>query len=310
MTIGDLKLILLRKIKQVQACNLNLKLKNVINYAKRVINPLLRNIKRRKSFDLAFQIAIGKGIHFMDMRLGIIFGAPKFSMLDRRKKIKIAIVFIGAVIIIIVLGNVPRWWKMYEFRTHFRQDQKRIVSLSEEEARKEIDGECDKIRAKAGRLYASLELSRAISAIPEKQIFIGNGENNGARSFQADNPMAVINTSGKDLEIKCFEFQGKVVIKGNGKIDFGWNVLRDVSGNALYLGGANGKIHHNIIENSTRAGIFAESGNWEISQNIIKNNKSYGIYGSYETNVSLWKNYIGGNSGYQVRLLKNREVYK
>jgi len=292
MTISDIKSILFRQIKQVA-------------------NLLLRKyIKRRKQFDLAFQIAVGKSIYFLDRRLGIIFGAPKFSKLNRGKQIKIAIAFILAVIFVIVLWNVPRWWKMYEFRTRFQEDQNRIAFLSEEEAKKEIDGKCDEIRAQAGRLYDSLELSGAIGAMPEKQILVGKKENNSGELSQTDNPMAVIDTSGKDIEIKCFEFQGKVVIKGNGKIDFGWNVLRDVSGNALYLGGANGKIHHNIIENSTRAGIFAESGNWEISQNIIKNNKSYGVYGSYETDVSLLKNYIGGNGGYQIRLLKNREVYK
>ena len=287
MQISDLKLILLRLISQP-----------------------LKITRQRKRIYSVLQAVIEKSLDFLNRRAGLIFGAPKFSKLERKKQLKVAAGLALAISLSLILWNTPRWYKTVEFRTRFYTDQKRIEFLSEEEAKKEISGKCDEIRAKDGRLYAPTELPGAINAIAEKQIFVGNGENDSKESSEGNMPRTVINTAGKDIEIKCFEFQGKVVIKGNGKIDFGWNILRDVSGNALYLGDADGKIHHNIIENSTRAGIFAESGNWEISGNIIKNNKSYGVYGSYETNAHLIKNYIGGNSGYEVRLLKNREIYK
>ncbi len=217
---------------------------------------------------------------------------------------------ISAIILLLLVMQVPRWYKQFKFRTHFISNQDDILPVSEDIAKKDIDGKCDDIRKNAPKLYSVSEISDAIAqSNGGKVTLVGEDEPQDGSEEENTAPL-VLDTSGKDIQLLCFSFQQAVIVTGSGSLDIGLNDFESVPGSALVMEGAKGTIHQNIIENAQKAGIFADSGQWEISENVIKNNLSYGVYGGYGADLHLNGNFIGGNGGYQIRLLAKREVYK
>jgi hypothetical protein len=189
-------------------------------------------------------------------------------------------------------------------RTHFYNADKKLDSITEEKVIENIKGQCDKIRKSAGKLYSPREIETAIKNSDGKnKIRLVGREEASKKGYLA------LNIEGKDVELFCFDFGERVVIEGRGKIEIGFADFHDIDGNALSLTGGEGKIHHSKFTNSSKAGIFSDQGKWEIYGNIIKNNHSYGIYGGYEADLDLYENAIIDNSGYEVRMLGEKEVY-
>lgn len=209
-----------------------------------------------------------------------------------------------------VFGYAPKKVKQYQMRTRFFEADESLGAVKEEKAKEEISGRCEEIRASADKLYSIDEIADEIQKTRESQKIklIGKDESNSEKN--KEDKYLLFDIRNKEIELVCFDFSRRVIIEGEGKIDFSLSNFKNIEGNALSLKSGEGKISHNLFENSSKAGIFANGGKWEISGNIIKNNLSYGVYGDYQADLILDKNAIFGNGGYEVRILKERKVYE
>lgn len=224
-----------------------------------------------------------------------------------KQTIKICGICIAIISIVVILFfQIPRWYNRYDFRTRFVENQVGIVPISEESAKKVSEGKCDEFRKNAARQYLPREIPAVVSALKEEKIIlVGEEADNSEPSGSV-----IIDTAGKNISLLCFDFSGRVVVTGGGKIEISYSNFRDVSGNAISVSSGSGKIFGNMIENSKRSGIFIDSGDWEVENNIIKNNGSYGVYGGYGAELNLRENHISNNGGYEIRLMKERKVYE
>ena len=248
----------------------------------------------------------------------------KFCLAVFENETKISIAKKATIALLIIFSlwaifQIPRWYKEFKYRTHFEASQKKISGISEEEAGKRLgEGEnCQEIRKNSERLFSTRELEEAVAgAGAEKLVLAGKDEPGGAgagQGFGADGEVKrkiLLDISGKDIELKCFDFADSLSVFGDGKIEISHSSFQKTHGNGLSLNGGAGKIFRNIFEENDKAGIFVESGQWEISENLIKENLSYGIYAGFGADVRLRANAILENGGYEVRLMKEREVFK
>jgi len=232
----------------------------------------------------------------------------KYSVKCDRQKVIIGGVVFLIVIFLAGVYYLPKRFEAYQLRTHFYKTTEKLNAITEEQANGDIGGQCDKIRNSAERLYTVDEISTEINNATngEKIKLIGKSEDDAEIKPEE---YLLLNIKNKDTELLCFNFNKRVVVEGNGKLEIGFGNFNDIEGNALSLLSGQGKVHHNQIINSSKTGIFATAGQWEIYGNIIKNNLSYGVYGGYEASLNLFENAISDNGGYEVRLLKDRKVF-
>ncbi|MEF3691681.1 MAG: right-handed parallel beta-helix repeat-containing protein [Candidatus Moraniibacteriota bacterium] len=225
-----------------------------------------------------------------------------------QKKIILGVVIFFVLILGVIFYQVPKWTKQYQLRTRFYKTTEKLSAISEEQARGDIAGQCDKIRNSADRLYLADEIVAEMekNQTGEKIKLVGKSE---ANAENQSGKYLLLNIQNKEVELVCFDFSQRVIVEGGGQIEFSLNNFKNIQGNALSLNGGEGKIHHNLIEKSSKAGIFANEGKWEIYGNIIKDNLSYGVYGGYEADILLRENAILNNGGYEVRILKERKVF-
>lgn len=213
-------------------------------------------------------------------------------------------------VLIMIFYYAPKKVKQYQMRTRFFEADESLGAVKEEKAKEEISGRCEEIRKSADKLYSIDEIADKIQKTreSEKIKLIGKDESNSEKNKKDE--YLLFDIQNKEIELVCFDFSRRVIIEGEGRIDFSLSNFKNIEGNALSLKSGKGKISHNLFENSSKSGIFASEGRWEIYGNIIKNNLSYGVYGGYQADLILDKNAIFGNGGYEVRILKERKVYE
>jgi hypothetical protein len=248
----------------------------------------------------------------MKLKKSILNMAKKARRLikDSRFFSVIGIIFILSFVLWAVFGYAPKKVKQYQMRTRFFEADESLGAVKEEKAKEEISGRCEEIRKSADKLYSIDEIADEIQKTreSEKIKLIGKDESNSEKN--KEDKYLLFDIRNKEIELVCFDFSRRVIVEGEGEIDFSLNNFKNIEGNALGLKSGEGKISHNLFENSSKSGIFANGGKWEIYGNIIKNNLSYGVYGDYQADLILDKNAIFGNGGYEVRILKERKVYE
>lgn len=238
-----------------------------------------------------------------------------YRSLSRKQKTLIVTISIILVPIIIVAWHVPTWYKEYIFRTRWTQTQQSLKPLGNNNVVQTITDTCANKRNGSSQLYSVSDISAAINNSQENKIVLigkdeGSEENYNSNSDPLNSPVVVIDAAGKGITLLCFNFNERLVIKNAGNLEVGFSNFQNISGNALTIASGSGKIHDNIIENSSLSGIFIDAGQWEIFGNTIQKNSSYGIYGGYGSDINIHDNNISENKGYQVRLLKTREIFK
>lgn len=248
----------------------------------------------------------------MKLKNNILSITEKIKKLGENQRKKAIIGMVVFIFFILWAGfhYVPRWFGQYQTRTRFYKATEKLDAVSEEKAMENITGQCKKIRNSADKLYSASEISGEIEKNTggEKLRLIGREEINSEENQKGS--YLLLNVENKEVELLCFDFSDRVIAEGKGKLEIGFSNFKSIDSNALSLSGGQGKIHHNLIENSSKAGIFAIGGSWEIHGNVIKNNLSYGVYGDYEAELQLRENAITDNGGYEVRILKERKVYR
>ncbi len=234
----------------------------------------------------------------------------KIKQLKHLERKRVVILAGGFLILVLWMGNsyfLP-WFQKYQLRTHFYKATKELKAVSEEQALKSSEGRCEQLRKSATKLYSVNEIKNEIdkSGRDEKIKLVGKRDSN---SREQDTDYLILNIEKKEVELFCFDFMNRLIVEGEGQLEIGFSNFENIEGNALSLKNGKGKIHHNQIRNSTKAGIFANKGEWNIYGNIIKDNLSYGIYGGYESSLNLYENAIENNGGYEVRLLEERQIF-
>ena len=236
---------------------------------------------------------------------------------QNRKFRKITLISLATVVVLtLAVWNVPTWYEQYIFRTRWPVSQENLKAVLAGNISSDAQKSCEERRKETDQLYAASDIQDAINKTSDgKIVLVGkqeSAENSGSNSDAdpLDSPAIVIDASGKDVALFCFDFNDRVVVQNAKNLEIGFSHFQNISGNALTMADGNGEIHDNLIENSQGSGIFVNGGNWEISKNVIQKNSSYGIYGGYGADLNIHENAISDNKGYQVRVMKTREVYK
>lgn len=246
---------------------------------------------------------------FLKQKVRIIFLKISSKIIQFRKINTKSILIIGLGFFVLIWWVGSRWvapkYQQYKLRTHFYDIEEGLNTVSEEKVKTDIDGQCEQIRKSADRLFSVSEIKNEI----EKSVIDGKLKLVGKNETNPEQQKLIIDIKGKEIELLCFDFSSRLVVEGEGKLEIGFSNFENVEGNAINLKNGEGKIHHNLILNSSKSGIFVDNGKWEIYDNIIKDNLSYGVYGGYGAELNLHENAIKNNGGYEVRILEERKVF-
>jgi hypothetical protein len=102
---------------------------------------------------------------------------------------------------------------------------------------------------------------------------------------------------------------GTALYSENGKLTADQVWIREANF-GLKTVNAEGEIKNSIITKNSASGIELRKSKFNIINNQISSNGSYGVYADPETEVYLEGNYIGENSGFEVRVEGRKRIYK
>lgn len=180
------------------------------------------------------------------------------------------------------------------------------------------------IKLGAGEFEINLEISKDIALIgqgastslsaldPKKPVIRSIDNELSVKNLEIGSGRVGLEADSARINIESVKFSGlsatACYLKSSG-LNFKKSYIES-SGSALKTLSSSGEISRSIIKNNKRSGIDLRSSNFKIFENIIIGNQSYGIYADQDSEAEIEGNFIDNNSGFQVRIEGEREIYR
>jgi len=181
----------------------------------------------------------------------------------------------------------------------------------------------DIINLKAGEYQVSLDINKSITLNGEGEKTIIKPQNKSIALITINNSglnlnnlilessKIGINSMNSNLNLKNVKIRSIIataLFAQNGKINIDRVIIYD-SGSAIKIQNAEGMIKNSIIHNNSNSGIEIYGSKMTITSNSITANGSYGIFVDKQSDTKIESNNVIGNTGYNVRLEKDDEIF-